>query len=65
VRKAVSIKHHVVERKHNIVIGDSKEPLILVIESKAAVHGGKVEHAAIGSLAKKKTASSDGVRHIR
>jgi hypothetical protein len=57
VRKAVSIKHHVVERKHKIVFGGSKEPLILVIESKAAVHGGEVEHPAIGSLAEKKRRS--------
>lgn len=53
VRKAVSVKHHVVERKHEIVFGGSKEPLILVIEPDAAVHGGEVEHPAIGSLAKK------------
>ena len=54
MRKAVSIKHHVVEREHEIVFGGSKEPLILVIEPEAAAHGGEVEHPAIGSLAEKK-----------
>jgi hypothetical protein len=55
VRKAVSVKHHVVERKHEIVFGGSKEPLVLVIEPDAAVHGGEVEQPAVGSFPEKKT----------
>jgi hypothetical protein len=54
VRKAVSVKHHVVERKHEIVFGGSKEPLVLVIEPDAAVHGGEVEQPAVGSFPEKK-----------
>jgi hypothetical protein len=35
------------------VFGGSKEPLVLVIEPDAAVHGGEVEHPTLGPLAEK------------